>query len=291
MPKNRKEAGYKEGVVSVIVNLSLFILKYVLGITYNSVAVIADAIHTLSDALTSGVVVLSFWIAYKPADKEHPFGHGRAEHVGSIIIGTLLFVAGYELLLTSFNKLMMRESLTFNLGLVAVMFLSATIKEILTRWSLRLGHQYGADILVSDAWHHRTDAVASLLVGLGVVVGEKLWWVDGVLGLGVSFLIIYIAFKLVVTTSKEFLGHSPSPTLENDVRKVISSISEKVSDVHHMHIHKYGEHVEVTLHIRLPPNTPLSEAHRIATQIEKELKDRYSWEVTVHVEPAESKAS
>lgn len=290
MPKNRKGAGYKEGVVSIIVNLGLFILKYVLGITYKSVAVMADAIHTLSDALTSGIVILSFWIAYKPADEEHPFGHGRAEHVGNLIIGTLLFVAGYELLLTSFNKLMMRESLIFNLGLVAVMFISAAIKEILTRWSLRLGRQYDADILISDAWHHRTDAVASLLVGLGVVVGEKLWWVDGVLGLGVSLLIIYVAFKLIVTTSKEFLGRSPPPTLESDLRRVVSSISEKVSDVHHVHVHKYGEHVEVTLHIRLPPNIPLSEAHRIATQIEKELKDRYSWEVTVHVEPAESRA-
>ncbi len=289
MSNGRRRAGYKEGAVSIIVNTILFYLKYSLGVMSNSIAVIADAVHTLSDAITSGVVIVSYWVAYKPADKEHPFGHGRAEHVGTIVVGTLLCVAGYELLVGSFNKLLAREPLAFNSVLALAMFSSAVIKELLARWSLRLGVKHGADLLVGDAWHHRTDAMASALVGFGVVVGEGTWWVDGVLGMGVSILIIYVALKLIITTSKEFLGYSIPPALEEEIRKVISSISKEVSDIHHIHIHKYGEHVEVTLHIRLPANTSLGDAHKLATQIEEKLKSKYSWEVTVHTEPAELK--
>ncbi|MCS7108541.1 MAG: cation diffusion facilitator family transporter [Sulfolobales archaeon] len=285
MYKNRKVAGYSEGIVSIIVNSLLFIVKYILGLMYNSIAVIADSVHTLSDAVTSLVVVFSFWVAYKPADKEHPFGHGRAEHVGSVIVGTLLCVAGYELMIASFRKFTAQESMVFNVVLVAIMMVSAIVKELLARWSLRLGSKYDSNILVSDAWHHRSDAIASVLVGLGVLVGEKFWWVDSVLGVSLSLLIIYTAVKLILTTSKEFLGYSPSPKLEDEIRKIVLTTSKEISDVHHIHIHKYGEHVEVTLHVRFPPNTPLSEAHRIATQVEKELKSRYSWEVTVHMEP------
>ncbi len=285
MIKDREKAGYWEGIVSIIINTIIFCLKYYLGITYNSISVIADAIHTLSDAATSGIVVISFWITYKPADKEHPFGHGRAEFIGTIIVGTLLCVVGYEFLADSFNKFIRRESLIFNLGLVIVMFSSAVVKELIGRWSLWLGSRYEAPILVGDAWHHRSDAIASALVGLGVVVGERLWWVDSVLGMGVSLLIVYVGIRLILTTSKELLGRSLPSTLEEDVRRVISSTSENVSDVHHIHIHRYGGHVEVTLHIRLPSDMPLSKAHEIATQIEKELRKKYSWEVTVHVEP------
>ncbi|MEM1983046.1 MAG: cation diffusion facilitator family transporter [Sulfolobales archaeon] len=287
MYKNRKEAGYSEGVASIIVNSCLFIIKYILGVMFNSIAVIADAVHTLSDAATSAVVVISFWIAYKPADKEHPFGHGRAEHVGTIIIGTLLCVAGYELVIASYRKFITREALVYNILLVIVMLFSGLVKELLARWSLGLASKYRADILASDAWHHRTDAIASILVGLGVIVGERYWWVDSMLGIVVSLLIIYVAIKLIINTSKEFLGYSLPTSVEDNIRRDVLATSKKISDVHHIHVHKYGEHVEVTLHVRFPPSISISEAHRIATQIEKELKEKYSWEVTVHMEPEE----
>ncbi|MEM0453845.1 MAG: cation diffusion facilitator family transporter [Sulfolobales archaeon] len=287
MYKNRKEAGYSEGVASIIVNSCLFIIKYILGVMFNSIAVIADAVHTLSDAATSAVVVISFWIAYKPADKEHPFGHGRAEHVGTIIIGTLLCVAGYELVIASYRKFITHETLVYNILLVIVMLFSGLVKELLARWSLGLASKYRADILASDAWHHRTDAIASILVGLGVIVGERYWWVDSMLGIVVSLLIIYVAIKLIINTSKEFLGYSLPTSVEDNIRRDVLATSKKISDVHHIHVHKYGEHVEVTLHVRFPPSISISEAHRIATQIEKELKEKYSWEVTVHMEPEE----
>jgi len=282
---SRRTVGYVEGIVSIIINTILFIIKYLVGITYNSIAVITESIHTLSDSLTSAVVIISFWIAYKPPDEEHPFGHGRAESVGAIVVGTLLAVAAYELLNESVRRYLSSESMMFNWVLIVVLLLSAGVKELLARWSLRLGIKYDSKALVGDAWHHRSDAILSVLVCLGILLSSYYWWVDSVLGMIVSTLIMFIAIKLVINTSKDIMGYKLPSKLEVEIKDLISSISKDISDIHHIHIHKYGEHTEITLHIRLPPNMRLSEAHEIASKVEEELKNRYGWEVTVHIEP------
>jgi len=282
---SRRTVGYIEGIVSITVNTILFIIKYSAGITYNSIAVITESIHTLSDSLTSAVVVISFWIAYKPPDEEHPFGHGRAESVGAIVVGTLLAVTAYELLNESVRRYLSSESMMFNWVLIVVLLLSAIVKELLARWSLRLGIKYDSKALVGDAWHHRSDAILSVLVCLGILLSSYYWWVDSVLGMIVSTLIMFIAIKLVINTSKDIMGYKLPSKLEVEIKNLISSISKDISDIHHIHIHKYGEHTEITLHIRLPPNMRLSEAHKIASKVEEELKSRYGWEVTVHIEP------
>lgn len=282
---SRRTIGYVEGIVSIIINTILFIIKYLVGITYNSIAVITESIHTLSDSLTSAVVIISFWIAYKPPDEEHPFGHGRAESVGAIVVGTLLAVTAYELLNESVRRYLSSESMMFNWMLIVVLLLSAIVKELLARWSLRLGIKYDSKALVGDAWHHRSDAILSVLVCLGILLSSYYWWVDSVLGMIVSTLIMFIAIKLVINTSKDIMGYKLPSKLEVEIKDLISSISKDISDIHHIHIHKYGEHTEITLHIRLPPNMRLSEAHEIASKVEEELKNRYGWEVTVHIEP------
>lgn len=283
--RGRKEAGYVEGWLSVLANTSLFIVKYITGVMFNSIAIIADAIHTLSDSLTSIIVIISFWAAYRPPDKEHPFGHGRTEQVGSIVIGTLLAVVGWEFCIRSYDKLINKQSMTFNWLLIAVLLTSALVKELLARFSLKLSVRYDSKSLAADAWHHRSDAIASALIAVAALLGRDVWWVDGVLGISVSILIIYVAVKVIYDSSKEILGYAPTPDLERDIVNVVTSISKDVKDVHHIHIHKYGEHIEVTLHIRLPPNTKLLDAHEIASKVERELKMKYGWEVTVHIEP------
>ncbi len=287
----RRKAGLLEGSVSIVVNTLLFVIKYLIGLRYNSIAVIADSIHTLSDSLTSAVVVASFLIAYKPADKEHPFGHGRAEQIGAIVIGTLLAVVGFEFLSRSYEKLLSFESMEFAWIVIAVMIASAVVKEVMARWSIRLGIRFGSQSLIGDAWHHRSDAIASALIAFGAVLGATYWWVDGVLGIAVSILIIFTAVKLVLETSKDLIGYAPSKDDVDGIIRVVKEVSQNVVDVHHIHMHKYGDHVEVTLHIRLPPEISVSEAHDIASRIEGRLRDRFGWEVTVHVEPLKESKS
>jgi cation diffusion facilitator family transporter len=281
----RKVAGFKEGLVSIFVNVVLFVIKFYLGLIHNSIAVVADAVHTLSDAGTSVVVVISFWIAYKPPDKGHPFGHGRAEQIGAVIVGTLLGVAGFEFLMSSYEKLSSREALTFSWFLVGVLLFSSLVKELLARWAFRLGGSYESRSIVGDAWHHRSDAVATTLLALGILVGADYWWVDGVLGIIVSLVIVYTSIKIILETSRELLGSEPTRREEELLIDLAREVSPLIEDVHHIHIHKYGDHVEASLHIKLPNTMKLEEAHEIATKLENRIKDRLGWEATVHPEP------
>lgn len=282
----RRSAGFKEGLISILINLLLFLVKYYVGVVHNSIAVVADAVHTLSDAATSVVVVVGFWIAYRPPDKEHPFGHGRAEQIGAVIIGTLLGVAGFEFMMSSYEKLMSKESLVFSWILVGVLATSALAKELLARWALRLGRVYKSQSIVGDAWHHRSDAIAAGMLTVGVIAGSSYWWLDGVLGLTVSALIIYTSAEIILTTSRELLGSSPKSNEVEVLKEIVVGTSPLAKDLHHVHIHRYGDHVEVSLHVRLPKDVSLEEAHKLTDVIEKTIKDKLGWDATVHVEPA-----
>lgn len=284
----RKVAGFREGFISVFINVALFALKYYFGLIHNSIAVVADAIHTLSDAGTSVVVIIGFWVAYRPADEEHPFGHGRAEQIGAVVIGSLLGVAGFEFLMSSYEKLVSREALIFSWSLVGILLLSSVIKELLARWALGLGKSYESKSVVGDAWHHRSDAVATALLALGILVGAEYWWVDGILGILVSIIIVYTSVKIVLETAKDLLGSEPTKHEKDLLSDLAREVSPLIEDVHHVHIHKYGDHVEASLHIKLPKNMKLEEAHEIATKLEEKIRDRLGWEATVHPEPENS---
>ncbi|MEO3992710.1 MAG: cation diffusion facilitator family transporter [Desulfurococcaceae archaeon TW002] len=286
---DRRTAGFAEGFISIFVNIVLFALKYYLGLTHNSIAVMAAAIHTLSDAGTSIVVVIGFWIAYRPPDKEHPFGHGRAEQVSAVIIGTLLGVAGFEFLMSSYEKLISMEALTFSWVLVGVLLLSSVIKELLARWALRLGKSYESMSIVGDALHHRSDAIATALLVLGVLIGADYWWVDGVLGMLVSLIILYTSIKMVLKSSRDLLGSEPTKYEKDLLNSLAREVSPFIENVHHVHIHKYGDHVEVSLHIKLPKTMKLEEVHEIATKLENKIKNTLGWEATVHPEPEDMK--
>jgi cation diffusion facilitator family transporter len=281
----RKTVGYLEGWASIAVNIALFIAKFVYGTLYNSIAVVADSIHTLSDCLTSIVVVLGFWISYRPADREHPFGHGRAELIATIVIASMLIIIGVEFIQRSVGKLLSREGLTFSWALVAVLAISATVKEALALWATALGKRYSASSLIADAWHHRSDAIASALLAIAILLGVPHWWLDGVLGAAISTVIMATGAKIVLDASSELLGKAPSPKDVEKLREVVVSVNPLIKDVHHIHMHRYGDHVEVTLHIRVDSGMSVREAHEIASSVEKKVKEVLGWEATVHVEP------
>ncbi len=281
----RRRAGYLEAVVSILLNTILFALKYYAALISSSVALMADAFHTLSDSLTSIVVLIGVELGFKPPDKEHPFGHQRIETIATIVIATMLGIVGYEFFKQSLEKLLSRESLTFSSIALGVMALSAVSKELLARWAERLGEKHEMSSVKADAWHHRSDAIASLLIIAGLLLGETYWWVDGVLGLIVSGLIVYLAWGLIKTASNLLMGRSPLPVEEDELMKIVSSVAPQARDLHHIHIHEYGAHVEITLHLRLDPRISLEEAHRIATLIEEAVRNKLGWEVTVHLEP------
>ncbi len=174
--------GYLEGVLSIVLNTALFGLKYWVGLSTGSIAVIADAWHTMSDTLTSVIVILGFKISSMRPDKKHPFGHGRAEIISSVVIGVLLAVVGFNFLVESIHRLQHHTAASFNSSAITVFAISVVLKEALAWFSIWAGRKIESQSLIADGWHHRSDSVASLLILLGMLFGRYLWWVGAVMG-------------------------------------------------------------------------------------------------------------
>lgn len=285
MKTQSRNLGYIEGWASVILNTALFGVKFWAGTRFGSVAMIADAWHTLSDTLTSIVVIIGFFIASRPADKGHPFGHGRAEPIGAVIIATLLAVVAVNFLTESIGRLRNFQAATFGLPAIIVFAVSVVLKEALARFSYWAGRKINSPSLKADGWHHRSDAIASALIVVGALFGARLWWIDGVMGILISLLILYATFDILKSAATSLLGEKPTPALEGRLRALIASTSPAATNFHHLHVHSYGEHSELTFHLNFPPEMPLQEAHVHASRVEETVRREMKAEATIHLEP------
>jgi cation diffusion facilitator family transporter len=282
---SKKQMGYLEGTTSIIVNTALFGVKIWIGAMLGSISMIADAWHTLSDTLTSIVVIVGFMISSKPADDAHPYGHGRFESIAATIIGTLLAVVGFSFLFESIQRLIYFKATQFNLLGIIIFLVSAFLKEALAQFSFFLGQKANSLTLTADGWHHRSDAIASGLIVVGALLGNILWWIDGVMGIAVSLLILWAAFEIILENTNLMIGERLTPEIQEKITSLVSAISAQISDIHHFHLHRYGDHVELTFHIRVTPNMPVQESHEIVNKIEEKLRKELQYHTTVHVEP------
>lgn len=285
MDNEKRRLGYKEGVISSVLNTLLFILKFWAGSAVGSIAMIADAWHTLSDTLTSLVVILGFWISSKPGDEEHPFGHGRAELIASVIIGTLLGVVGVNFIKESWKQLVDHQSVVYSTFSIIIFAISVVAKEALARYSIWAGKKVKAQSLLADGWHHRSDALASALIIVGALFGSRFWWIDGILGMGVSALILYAAADIIRGAVNTLMGEKPDAELIGKVEAIVNSALPGTSKLHHIHLHTYGDQKEMTLHIRLPADMSLHDAHAVTFAIEDRIRTELNIETTIHPEP------
>ena len=283
--KYKISIGYLEGTVSIIVNTLLFGLKYWVGIKTFSIAIIADAWHTLSDSLTSVVVIIGFKVSSKPADKKHPFGHGQAEIISSVIIGTLLALVGVSFLISSIQKFINHQSASYGNLAIVVFIISVIVKEGLAQFSIRVGKKINSQSLIADGWHHRSDALVSLMILLGIFIGGYFWWVDSIMGAVVSLVIFYTTYIILKKSISTLIGEEPSEDFKVEIRKIVANNVSHDVKLHHLHCHKYGENKELTFHIRLPADMRLKDAHKIAEELEEKIKEEMDIETTIHVEP------
>lgn len=286
----RKICGYLESWVSIIVNLLLFVLKYILGTAINSVSLIADAFHTLSDMATSFVVLLGFRAAAQAPDEEHPYGHGRVETIATLIIAVLLVIVGFDFLKSSALRLLQPEPVGGDLIIVGVMLLSGLIKEGLFFFSASLGRRIDSSALMADAWHHRSDAIASGLVAISVIAAMFGYnRVDAIFGLVVSGLILHTGFSLGRDSVSQLIGEGPDEDVISRIRQHASSV-EGVTGVHGIQVHDYGDRRLVSFHVTVEPHLNVEVAHGIATEVEQVVAENLEADATVHIEPAEQKS-
>jgi cation diffusion facilitator family transporter len=281
----KQKLGYITATVSIITNILLFALKMWVGITSGSIALITDAWHTISDSITSIIVFVGFWISGKPKDQQHPFGHGRAELISSIMIGTLLGVIGFHFLKDSILQIYTNHSVHLGKNILIVSAISLIIKEAMAQLSFWAGKKTNSHSLTADGWHHRSDAFTSLLIIIGVIASKYFWWIDSALGIVIAIFILYTAIEIIKSSSDKILGTYPDKKFIENLKQIIEKTEPSATNIHHIHLHQYGDHSELTLHIELPKNILLEEAHEIVTKIENSLREKLNIEPTIHYEP------
>ncbi|MGI5840347.1 MAG: cation diffusion facilitator family transporter [bacterium] len=285
----RAKIGFLEAWVSIVSNTLLAALKIVLGLWLNSISLLADAAHTASDVITSVVVLVGFRAARLPADEEHPYGHGRVETITTLIIAILLAFVGFEFAKGSVQRLITGAAVRGSFAVAGIMAAGGLFKEWLARFSVALGRKIASPVLIADAWHHRSDAIASVMVAVAIVASAYGYSkVDAVFGLIVSGLILYTGWELGRGACNELIGRKPDPATVERISRLAAGITG-VEGVHKIDLHDYGGGNKiVSLHIQVDECLPVRKAHNVAAQVECSLRENMGFETTVHVEPAET---
>jgi len=287
----RAKYGFLQGAVSIIVNTALAVLKFLLGWMTNSIALMADAFHTGSDVLTSAVVLIGFWTARKPADKEHPYGHERIEPIATLVISLLLIWVGIHFARASYGRLRESHIVTWSAVAFGFMIFSAVAKEWMARFAFAIGKLIQSDMLKGDAWHHRSDAIASALVAFSMIAtsfGYKS--IDSFFGIGIAILIMCTGFDLLRSTVSVLLGKAPSQDVINRIIRAGLSV-DGVEQVYDINVHEYGNHKVISLHVRIPGEMDTTRSHHLASLVENAVSDSLNASTVVHVDPSESTQS
>ena len=283
-PEVRSRYGYLEGWLSLSVNLLLFIVKMIMGIMTASISIVADAVHTGSDVATSAIVIWGFKVSKKPADAEHPFGHGRMENIATLIIAVLLCVIGVEILQTAFMRISEPREVKGNIFVIIVLFVSIIIKEWMARFSFSLAKKIKSSTLFADAWHHRSDAISTLLV-IAAIIGSmyRIFKLDALFGAVVALYIIYTGVKLTKEATVQLLGKAADKKLQNKIKHIARSV-EGVQGVHDVIAHDYGDFKAISLHVEVEPKINSVTAHQIATSVETQIARQIRSSPIVHID-------
>ena len=292
----REKAIYQVTWAGSFVNFLLVIFKFIAGILGHSAAMIADAVHSLSDFATDIVVLIFTRISNKPQDKNHDYGHGKYETLATAIIGIVLFAVGASI---CWNGLQAIQTVWQGGRLPApgmLAFAGAIIsivsKELIYRYTIHVGRKINSSAVIANAWHHRSDAFSSIgtAIGIGgaIVLGESWSVLDPMAAVVVSFFIMKVAVQLL----KPCVDELTEKSLPDEIEKEICLIAENtpgVSAIHNLRTRRIGNHYAIEMHVRMDGHLTLYEAHAKASVIENKLKEKYGNEthVGIHVEPVQ----
>ena len=291
---NREKEIYKVTLVGSAGNLALLTFKFVAGVLGHSAAMIADAVHSLSDFFTDLVVLLFVKVSAKPQDESHDYGHGKFETIATLFIGLALVGAAIGIIVSGsvkFAHWLGGETLVVpgKLALWAAL-VSILVKEALYRYTAIRGKKLNSSAMVANAWHHRSDALSSIgaAIGIGgaILLGERWAVLDPLSSIVVGGMLMKVAWDLLKGSLGELSDQSLPAKEEDEIVDIISSFPD-VSEPHNLRTRRIGNRIAIETHIRMDGDLPLSEAHEHATAIERKLKERFGPEtlVTIHMEP------
>lgn len=295
-----KEQGREKGIMTVTLigsfaNFILLTFKFVAGVVGHSGAMIADAVHSLSDFVTDVIVLLFIHISFKPKDEGHDYGHGKFETLATTVIGLILLCVGIGLFregaIKIFGFYFKGEPLESPGGIALIAALmSIIIKEILYRLTLHVGRKENSQTVIANAWHHRSDAFSSIgtAVGIGgaILLGDSWRVLDPIAAVVVSVLIVKVAIQLVVPAINDLLEKSLPEEVEKEILSVIAQTPE-VKNPHNLCTRRIGNDFAIEVHIRVDGQTTVSHAHDLTKDIERKLRHRFgpTTHIVLHVEP------
>ena len=285
------KAGRKATLLGLFVNALLILLKFLAGIFGDSQALIADAVHSVSDLFTDAVVLLGIKIGRKPPDKEHHFGHARIETLASAVVGlALIGTAVYLGIEAALNIHRHTESHPTAIALIGA-GVSIALKEALYRYTVLIGRRIKSQLIVANAWHHRSDALSSVAVLLGVAgtLINPAWHIlDACAALIVSFFIVKVGLDILRKTLREFTDTAPRPEIIEKLMQLSRTV-EGVLDAHDLRVRTSGGFYQAEIHIVVDGQLTVVEGHRIAKTVERCLAAEIDEldRVIVHIDPVE----
>lgn len=285
----REKYGTLSGIVGIVVNLIMFLLEITIGMFTNSIAIIADAFHNLADVTSSIVTLVGFKLSNRPADKEHPFGHGRMEYISALIVSFVILVVGLEFIKTSFDRILHPQKVEYSIISIIVIILAVPLKLWLSYFNKSLGRIIKSKTLEAAG----IDAFNDVAILGGVIISLIISYIfkiniDGYVGLIVAIFIMISGWELVKETLNPLLGQAPDPSLVKEIKSSVIQY-EHILGVHDLIIHNYGPGRSMaSLHAEVPYNISIMKIHEVIDRAEKELSSRLNMFIVIHMDPVDT---
>jgi len=287
-PEVRTAYGVLASIVGIISNVFLFGIKLAIGIIMNSVSIMADAFNNLSDAASSIVSFIGVRLASRPADKEHPFGHGRSEYIAALIVSFLILYLGITLFISSFKKILNPEDIAFEPILIVFLILSILVKLWLMLFNRTLGRRINSTVMLATAADSRGDVlVTSVTIVSAIVSGLTGISIDGYMGVIVSIFVILSGYNIAKETLEPLIGQAVDRELYLKITEMVESY-EGIVGSHDLIIHNYGPtHRMATIHAEVPNDIDFEQAHETIDQIERDILEKLDIFMVIHMDPIE----
>ncbi|QCX34536.1 cation transporter [Caloramator sp. E03] len=283
---NRQIYGYVGGIVGISVNIILFLIKFIIGTLLNSIAITADAFNNLSDTGSSIITIIGFKIADKPADKDHPFGHGRGEYIAGLIVSFMVLLVGFQFVRDSVDRILHPVRLKFELIPFLILILSVSIKFWLGTFYKKLNSNISSGTLNATSLDSFSDVIITSTVALSLLLSKYISFpIDGYIGFIVSIFILFAGYNLTKDTISPLLGEAPDPELVKAIVKEVLSY-DNIIGTHDLIIHSYGANKYMaSIHAEIPSNIPIMEAHEIIDRAENEISKKLDILLVIHQDP------
>lgn len=286
----RTSYGILSGIVGIICNVFLFVAKFIIGLILHSVSVTADAFNNLSDACSSIISLVGVKMAEKPADKRHPFGHGRVEYIAALVVSFLVLEVGFTFLKDSVHKILSPEKLNFQIVSVIILILSITVKLWLGMFNKKLGEKIDSKVLKAVFADSMGDVIATAATILSLLFFQFTGVnIDGFVGLGVALVIMWAGIQIARDTLEPLIGEAVDPEIYEKIKAFVEKY-EGIEGSHDLIVHNYGPGRSMaSIHAEVPNDVDIEKSHNIIDKIERDALDELGTFLVIHMDPVETK--